>query len=109
MGVRLILTLALDGDTDEQVREYGGRVVESILDARRRGADALIEWHAHQLVAVTIEADPPSVHSPLAAVEAPHAMVNDDGDLFYPDGPDDAAEFAEHHGARFVDPGFAWS
>lgn len=58
MGVRLILTLDLDGDDPEQVREYGGRVVESILDARRRGADAMIEWHAHQLVAVTIEADP---------------------------------------------------
>lgn len=30
-----------------------------------------------------------------------HAMVDDLGQVFYPDGPEDAAEFAEFHGARY--------
>lgn len=29
----------------------------------------------------------------------PHAMVNDEGEVFYPDSPEDAAYFAEEHGA----------
>lgn len=30
----------------------------------------------------------------------PHAMVNDHGEVFYPDNAEDAAHFAEHEGAR---------
>lgn len=33
------------------------------------------------------------------AAAQPHAMVNDAGEVFYPDDPDDAAWFAEQHGA----------
>jgi hypothetical protein len=37
------------------------------------------------------------------------AMVNDAGDLFYPDGPDDARWFVVEHEARPVDPAlFPW-
>lgn len=39
-----------------------------------------------------------------AAVGQPHAMVGDDGAMFYPDDAEDAAYFAEHHGARPLDP-----
>jgi hypothetical protein len=39
------------------------------------------------------------LHSHDVAMTQPHAMVNDDGDVFYPDGPDDARHFVEHHGA----------
>jgi hypothetical protein len=42
----------------------------------------------------------PSVHSLEVAATQPHVMVNDDGDVFYPDSPEDAAYFAEHHAAR---------
>lgn len=42
----------------------------------------------------------PSIHDPAVAATEPHAMVNDDGEVFYPDGAEDAAYFAEHHGAR---------
>lgn len=42
------------------------------------------------------------------AATQPHAMVNDAGDVFYPDGPEDAAEFAAEHGARFLNPTFQW-
>lgn len=62
MSVRLILTLDVATDpgvhTPEQVRDYGASVAEAILDAARRGADATIAWHAHQLVAVSVEVDP---------------------------------------------------
>lgn len=39
-----------------------------------------------------------------------NAMVNDAGEAFYPDGPEDAAWFANEHGARFVhdDPFGPW-
>lgn len=30
----------------------------------------------------------------------PHAMVNDAGDVFYPDNAEDAQWFAREHGAR---------
>jgi hypothetical protein len=42
----------------------------------------------------------------------PGAMVNTAGDVFYPDGPDDAAWFAEEHGAWPItgaDPGPVWN
>jgi hypothetical protein len=44
------------------------------------------------------------------AATQPHAMVNDTGDVFYPDSAIDAALFALDHGARFADPaaGAAW-
>jgi hypothetical protein len=42
-----------------------------------------------------------SITGPAAAAGQPHAMVNDEGDYFYPDGEEDAAMFAEQHGARF--------
>ena len=52
------------------------------------------------------------LHSITCLVEAatqPHAMVDDDGGVFYPDGPEDAAWFAEMYGARPLDPQvFPW-
>jgi len=40
----------------------------------------------------------------------PHAMVNQYGDLFYPDSLEDAAHFAEHHPAWPVLPrSFPWA
>lgn len=45
------------------------------------------------------------------AQEVPGAMVNAAGDVFYPDGPEDAAWFAEEHGAWVItaaDPGPVW-
>lgn len=45
-----------------------------------------------------------------AARDAPHAMIDEQGQVFYPDGPEDAAEFAEFHGARYLHPdGGDWS
>lgn len=44
--------------------------------------------------------DLPSVHSLAVAAQQPNAMVNDEGDVFYPDGPEDAEWFAREHGAR---------
>lgn len=42
--------------------------------------------------------------------DQPNAMVNDAGEAFYPDDPEDAAWFANEHGARFVndDPFSSW-
>lgn len=42
------------------------------------------------------------------AATQPHAMVNDELEVFYPDNPDDAAHFVHEYGARFLDPGFTW-
>lgn len=54
--------------------------------------------------------DLPSIHDPAVAADQPHAMRNDAGDMFYPDDPDDAAQFAEHHDAVYVHPnGGDWS
>lgn len=40
----------------------------------------------------------------------PHAMINGDGDLFYPDGPEDACHFAAFHNAWPVLPlRFPWT
>jgi len=40
----------------------------------------------------------------------PHAMINQYGDLFYPDGPDDARYFAQEHQAWPVLPkSFPWA
>lgn len=47
----------------------------------------------------------PSLHDPRVAAAFPNAMINDVGEVFYADNPDDAAWFAEEHGARPVDPG----
>lgn len=44
------------------------------------------------------------VDCPTVAASQPHAMVNDAGEVFYPDGPEDAAYFAEHHGAHPIGP-----
>lgn len=52
----------------------------------------------------------PSVHSPAAAATEPHAMIDDYGELFYPDSEEDAYAFIELHGARYVHPnGGDWS
>lgn len=34
----------------------------------------------------------------------PNTMINDVGDLFYPDNPDDADWFIDQHGARWMYP-----
>lgn len=44
----------------------------------------------------------PSVHDPTVAATQPNAMVNDAGDVFYPDSAEDAALFASWHDARPV-------
>jgi hypothetical protein len=39
-----------------------------------------------------------------------NAMINDAGEVFYPDGPDDAAWFAREHDARPMHPeGLPWT
>lgn len=43
-----------------------------------------------------------------SAEDQPHAMVNDEGDYFYPDDEEDAAMFAEQHGARFCSGRSPW-
>lgn len=45
-----------------------------------------------------------SITCMVSAATQPHAMVNDAGGVFYPDGPGDAVWFAEHEGARFLNP-----
>lgn len=44
------------------------------------------------------------IDSPAVAATQPHAMVNDAGDVFYPDSPEDAAWFAAEHNARPLHP-----
>lgn len=44
----------------------------------------------------------PSIHSLEVAVTQPHAMVNADGEVVYPDDLGDAIWFAEQHGAWFL-------
>lgn len=46
----------------------------------------------------------------ISAATQPHAMIDDDGDVYYPDNPDDAQHFADAYGARMLDPtaGAAW-
>lgn len=56
---------------------------------------------------------PDPIHAVDCAVTAatqPHAMVDDLGQVFYPDSAIDMAWFAREHGARFMDPvaGAAW-
>ena len=53
----------------------------------------------------------PALHSIDCLINAatqPHAMVNDEFEVFYPDNPEDAAHFAHEYDARFLDPGFTW-
>jgi hypothetical protein len=45
-------------------------------------------------------ADLPRTESLDVALSQPHAMVNDSGEVFYPDGEEDARWFADEHGAR---------
>lgn len=55
----------------------------------------------------TCGADPGALHSIIcmtATVGQPHAMVDADGGVFYPDNREDAEWFAEHQGARPIDP-----
>jgi hypothetical protein len=47
--------------------------------------------------------DLPHINSLEAARSQPHAMVNDQGDVFYPDSEEDARWFAEEHGAWPLD------
>lgn len=57
------------------------------------GADA---GGLHSIVCMTVAAD------------QPHAMVDDHGDVYYPDNEDDAAVFIEHHGARWLNGPPEW-
>lgn len=43
-----------------------------------------------------------SLHCLAVAATQPHAMINDSGEVFYPDNADDADFFAREHGARPV-------
>ena len=44
------------------------------------------------------------------AATQPHAMVNDAGDVFYPDNAEDAEWFAREHDARPLSPeGLRWT
>ncbi len=45
------------------------------------------------------------IHCPVGVADHPNAMINDAGDLFYPDTPADAAWFRKEHGARYLHPG----
>jgi hypothetical protein len=45
-----------------------------------------------------------SITCMVVAATQPHAMVNDSGEVFYPDSEEDEAFFAEHHGARRLHP-----
>jgi hypothetical protein len=47
---------------------------------------------------------PHSITCATVAATVPYAMVDDAGQVFYPDSPIDAAAFAALHGARFLDP-----
>lgn len=47
-------------------------------------------------------ADLPRIDSLEVAAQQPNAMVNDAGEVFYPDGPEDAEWFARKHGARLM-------
>jgi hypothetical protein len=47
-------------------------------------------------------ADLPQIDSAEVARHQPNAMVNDAGEVFYPDSDDDAHWFAEQHGARYL-------
>ena len=38
------------------------------------------------------------------AATQPGTMINDDGEVFYPDDDEDAAYFAEHHSAYLLVP-----
>lgn len=38
-----------------------------------------------------------------------HAMINDSGELFYPDDLSEALWFIEEHGASFVHGGWPWA
>ncbi len=44
----------------------------------------------------------PEVDSIEFARTQPHAMIDDLGQVFYPDNDEDAAEFAREHGARYL-------
>lgn len=46
----------------------------------------------------------PRIDSPEVAAECPDGMINAAGDVFYPDNPEDAAYFAERHGAKPLYP-----
>lgn len=65
--------------------EHGGR-------CELASAVAIARWLAATPV--------PSIHD----AEASNAMANAHGDRFYPDSPEEAAYFAEHHAAAFVQP-----
>lgn len=60
------------------------------------------------LTAATPEPVRHSVTCLTVAATQPNAMIDDDGDVYYPDNPEDADHFALHYGARPLDPdGFA--
>ncbi|HEY6115917.1 MAG TPA: hypothetical protein VI172_08165 [Candidatus Dormibacteraeota bacterium] len=46
--------------------------------------------------------DLPQIDSMSVASQQPNAMVNDAGEVFYPDNDEDARLFAAEHGARYI-------
>lgn len=48
--------------------------------------------------------DLPRIDSLQATAQQPHAMTNDQGEVFYPDSDEDAQWFTEQHGARPLNP-----
>ena len=52
---------------------------------------------------------PHAVECLITAANTPHAMVNEAGEVFYPDSPEDALLFAVDHGAEFLHSDFRWS
>ncbi len=75
---------------------------EARVAERREMADHY-GWPDRYEVAELVPAEPslPSIHD----ADAPNAMVNAAGERFFPDGPEDAEHFAEHHGAAFTAAG----
>lgn len=82
------------------------RAVGSYLEAELAKLDAAPKRPTQvTTVATVLDGNPlPGVTSLEAAVEQPHAMVNEDGDVFYPDSAEDAAWFAREHAARPLNP-----
>lgn len=54
---RLVLVLALDGDTDAEQRAYGDMIVANLRAQADRGSSSSLWWHAGQLVDVRVVED----------------------------------------------------
>lgn len=64
--------------------------------------DLLDQWAISNPERSTMS-DLPRIDSIEVARQQPNTMVNDDGEVFYPDSDEDATWFAEQHGARYLD------